>query len=98
MSSRSRDEASRSTVRPKGQVTIPQEIRARAHLAEGDPVEFEIVDEGILLRPLKTIDATQAWFWTTSWQEGEAAASADIAAGRVEIFDSAEDFLSTLDD
>ena len=25
----------------------------------------------------------QAWFWTPSWQEGEAEADRDIAAGRV---------------
>src|SRR6059036_3474899 len=54
-------------------------IREAAHLAEGDPVEFEIISEGILLRPKKVIDSTQAWFWTEAWQAGERAASADIA-------------------
>jgi hypothetical protein len=37
----------------------------------------------------------QAWFWDAEWQAGEAEASADIAAGRVERFDSAEDFLAS---
>lgn len=84
-------------VRAKGQVTIPREIRERAHLEEGDPVEVEMVPEGILLRPLKVIDATQAWFWTPEWQKGEREASADITKGRVEVFESGDDFLESLD-
>ena len=54
---------SSTVVRGKGQITIPSEIRKAAHLEEGDPVEVEIVEGGILLRPQKVIDATQAWFW-----------------------------------
>lgn len=84
-------------IRAKGQITIPSHIREQAHLEEGDPVEIEMVPEGILLRPKKMIDSTQAWFWTPSWQGGEAEASSDIAAGRTEVFDSDEDFLASLE-
>ncbi|MPZ68025.1 MAG: AbrB/MazE/SpoVT family DNA-binding domain-containing protein [Actinobacteria bacterium] len=87
-----------SRVRAKGQVTIPREIRELAHLEEGDPIEVEMVPEGILLRPQKVVDATQSWFWTPNWQAGERDASADIAAGRVETFESDEEFLDSLDD
>src|SRR5206468_3443813 len=55
------------------------EIRRAARLEEGDPVEFEIVEGGILLKPRKIIDATQAWFWTPAWQAGEAEAAAEIS-------------------
>jgi len=87
-----------SIIRSKGQLTIPQEIREAARLEEGDLVEVEMTREGILLRPKKVIDATQAWFWTPTWQAGEAAASDDIAAGRMEIHKSDEAFLASLDD
>jgi antitoxin PrlF len=88
-----------SYMRGKGQLTLPQEVRAAAHLDEGDPVEIEVLDDGsILLRPKKLIDASQAWFWTESWQAGERAASADIAAGRVTTHRSTEDFLAALED
>ncbi|MEX0832294.1 MAG: AbrB/MazE/SpoVT family DNA-binding domain-containing protein [Actinomycetota bacterium] len=83
-------------VRAKGQITLPIEIREAARLEEGDPVEFEVTDNGILLRPKKVIDSTQAWFWTPSWQAGEAEASEDIEKGRVEIFESDDDFLASL--
>lgn len=39
---------------------------------------------------------SQAWFWTPAWQAGEAEASADIGAGRVETYDDEEDFLASL--
>ena len=86
-----------STVRAKGQVTIPAAVREAARLEEGDPVEVEIVDGGILLRPMKVIDATQAWFWTPEWQEGERQADEDIAAGRVDRYESDEEFLAALE-
>ena len=87
---------SRTTLRAKGQLTLPEEIRTAAHLEEGDLLDAEITTEGILLRPQKVIDATQAWFWTTEWQEGEQEADADLVAGRIETFDSDEAFITAL--
>lgn len=87
-----------SIMRGKGQITLPLEIRQAARLEEGDPVEVEITDAGILLRPQKVIDSTQAWFWTPARQAMEAEADADVAAGRVKVFTTSEDFLASLDD
>jgi hypothetical protein len=66
-------------------------------LEEGDPLEVELTEDGILLRPQKLIDASQAWFWTTGWQAGERAADADRAAGRTEAFASGDEFLAALE-
>jgi antitoxin PrlF len=88
----------RTKIRDRGQLTLPRQIREEAHLSEGDPVEVELVPEGILLRPQKVIDSTQAWFWTPKWQEGEARASADLAAGRTTLHKSTDDFLEALGD
>jgi len=87
-----------SIIRGKGQITLPSEIREAAHLEEGDPVEIEMTEEGILLRPQKVIDSTQAWFWTPAWQLMEAEADVDIATGRVKTFEAGEEFLASLDD
>ena len=86
----------RTTLRAKGQLTLPEEIRVAARLEEGDLLEAEITEEGILLRPQKVIDATQAWFWTPQWQQGEREADADLTAGRAQTFNSGEDFLDAL--
>jgi AbrB family looped-hinge helix DNA binding protein len=40
----------RSTVTSKGQVTVPVEARERFGLGPGTSVEFEIREEGLLLR------------------------------------------------
>jgi antitoxin PrlF len=82
----------RTTLRTKNQLTVPDAIRKAARLEVGDPIDIELTDEGILLRPLKTIDPDQWWFWTPEWQEGERLADADIAAGRVHRFDTTEEF------
>jgi len=42
-------------------------------------------------------DPEQAWFWTPEWQQMEKEADDDIAAGRVESFESGEAFLDALD-
>jgi AbrB family looped-hinge helix DNA binding protein len=86
----------RTTLRAKGQVTLPDEIRKAARLEEGDLLEAELTADGILLRPQKVIDATQAWFWSPEWQAGEREADADRDAGRLESFDSEQEFIDAL--
>ena len=88
---------SSSVIRSKGQITIPSEIRKAANLQEGDPIELEVVEGGILLKPSKVIDATQAWYWLPAWQEGEREAAADLAEGRSRTFESSDDFLASLE-
>lgn len=86
----------RTTLRAKGQLTLPDEIRRAARLEEGDLLEAELTSDGILLRPQKVIDADQAWFWTPEWQAMERQADEDKLAGRREIFMSGEEFLAAL--
>ncbi len=86
----------RTTLRAKGQLTLPEEIRAAARLEEGDLLDAELTDDGILLRPQKIVDATQAWYWTPEWQAGEREVEADLAAGRIETFSSSEELLGAL--
>ena len=87
------------TVRERGIVTLPPDIRHEYHL-DNPGVQLELVTRpGVIeLRPQIPIPADQAWFWTPEWQKGEAAASADIEADRVGVFKSDEDFLASLDE
>ncbi len=86
----------RTTLRAKGQLTLPDDIRKAARLEEGDLLDAELTADGILLRPQKLIDATQAWFWSPEWQTGEREADADRAAGRAELFSSDKEFVGAL--
>ena len=45
-----------SSVSSKGQVTIPQEVRLRLGLQEGDRVEFVVEGERTLIRPARQVD------------------------------------------
>jgi antitoxin PrlF len=90
----------RATLRDKAQVTLPADVRAALHVEPGDELQFAVdAKTGIVtVSGLKTIRADQAWFWDVEWQAGEAEASADLAAGRSEVFRSAEEFLESLAD
>ena len=87
----------RTTLRDKGQLTVPEELRKAARLEVGDSLEVELTENGILLRPLKRIDPSQAWFWTPEWQTKERETDADIAVGRVHRFATTEEFFAFLD-
>lgn len=59
-------------------------------------MEVELVADGILLRPQKVIDATQAWFWEPAWQAGEREAALEIALGGGDRRESEDEFLAAL--
>ncbi len=88
----------RTTLPSKGQLTVPEEIRKAARLEAGDSIEVELTEEGIVLRPLKDIDPSQAWIWTPEWQAKEREADASIAAGRGRRFETSEEFLAWLEE
>jgi antitoxin MazE len=70
-------------LRKKAQLTIPSEIMEGLNLHEGDQLDILIEDGRIVLIPMVTIVKDQAWFWTESWQEGEAQADKDVKDGRL---------------
>ena len=51
------------------------------------------IDSHLKQQPIK---AGQEWFWSEEWQAAERQAEADIAAGRVQVFDNDADFLASL--
>lgn len=88
----------RTTVRRKGQVTLPRAVRKALHVEEGDDVAFVITPDGsVVLTGLKSIPSEQAWFWTDEWQAGEREASQQAADGEGTVYQNGEDFLESLD-
>lgn len=43
------------------QVTLPSDLRKHFNLAEGDYLEAEAVEEGILLKPVSVVERNKAW-------------------------------------
>jgi AbrB family looped-hinge helix DNA binding protein len=90
--------SARVKVRPKAQLTLPEEIRRALHMSEGDEVEFAVHDDGtITVRGFVSIPTDQAWFFTPQWLAGEREADEGIAAGRGTVHESAEDMFACLD-
>ena len=79
------------------QVTIPSDIRKKARLRVGDVVEFEMRDDGILLKPMQLIEKSQAWFWTREWQEEERQVDEDVRQGNLKTSEDVDSFLVDLD-
>src|ERR1700689_5739092 len=85
-------------VRPKAQLTLPEEIRRALHIGEGDEVEFAVHDDGTITeRGYVSIPPDQAWFFTPEWLAGEREADEDIAVGRGTAHESAGDMFAHLD-
>ncbi len=84
-------------ISPGGQVRIPKEVMERLRISTGDYLDFEFVDDKLVVKAKKLIDADQAWFWTKGWQEAEKVAEEDIKKGRVsKVFSTAGEGISYL--
>ena len=83
-------------VRTHGQITLPISLRRLFHIEKGDVVEIEKTKRGILLKPRKTIDSSQAYFWTKEWQEEEKKVDEDYKAGRFKEAKTINQFLKEL--
>jgi antitoxin PrlF len=81
----------------EGRVPIPDHIRQAVHLEEGDEIEIQVTDEGILLRPIHEPELDLSWFETP---EGRARLQEDVDAvrsGSQWSFESGEEFVATLE-
>ncbi len=84
-------------VKRHSQITIPNDIRRKLKIAEGDYLEIEEHNNELVLKPVKVIHPDEAYFHTKEWQAGEAGADKDIAAGSViGPFDNVKDALKAL--
>ena len=90
--------SARVKVRPKAQLTLPEEIRRALHIGEGDEVEFAVHGDGtITVRGYVSIPTDQAWFFTPQWLAGEREADQEIAAGQGTAHESADGMFAHLD-
>jgi len=88
--------SSTTTLRERGQLTLPADVRDAAQVDAGAVFEVEVVDGRIVMTPQLLVDASQAWFWSERWQAMEREADEDIAAGRTASFGSVEDLIADL--
>ncbi len=83
-----------TTLRDKGRVVIPKELRQKFGLKVGDKFEVKENNGQIVLIPKNT---HEAWNWTKSWQKKINAALKDVEEGRLSnAHDNLEDALKEL--
>jgi antitoxin MazE len=81
------------TIDKRGALALPLNVRAGIK-----HVEVVKRPDGVIeLRPKVLIDQDQGWFWTDEWQAREREVDIEVAAGRVQSFESGEAFLAALD-
>jgi AbrB family looped-hinge helix DNA binding protein len=79
------------------QITLPQAVRKKFNISEGDFIEVEGKDDEIVFRPVTVVHTGQEYFHSKEWQKGEAEADKDVAEGNmVGPFDNIEDSLQAL--
>ena len=83
-------------LRKKSQLTLPQSVREKLGIEEGDFLDVQIRSGEIVLKVKKLIDKKQEWFWSERWQQGEREAEADIRARRVHTFTDAKSAVAFL--
>jgi AbrB family looped-hinge helix DNA binding protein len=83
-------------LRGKGQLTLPDDVRREANLAEGDYLAVSVREGAIVLEPKTVVDTAHAWFWADEWQRGEREAADELRSGHGRRFESAEEFLASL--
>ena len=70
-------------VKKHSQITIPNEIRRKFKIAEGDYLEIEEHNNELVLKPVKMIHPDEAYFHTKEWQAGEREADQRYCRGRL---------------
>ena len=88
----------KTRLRPKGQITLPSEIRSLLGIGEGDDLLFSMDENGrVVISRAQVIPPDQAWFWSERWQQMEREAEADLANGRVTEHADLSSALANLD-
>ena len=77
-------------------ITLPTWLMKRFRMGAGDFVRLEESEEGVLMKPARLIDPSQAYFWTPEWQAGEREAEEDIRKGRVKRFHTVKALIKDL--
>ena len=72
----------KARLRPKGQITLPKEIRDLLSLDLGDDLIFFVNDKGqVVIERIQVIPPDQAWFCTERWQKMERKVQKEIEEG-----------------
>lgn len=77
-------------------ITLPTWLMRLFHVGAGDYIRLEETKTGVVLKPAKLIDPSQAYFWTKEWQAAEREVDEEIRKGRVKKSKSVKQLIEDL--
>lgn len=80
-------------VQRRNLISIPRDIRDSLSINEGDVLDIRLIDNKIIIEPMKLIPSSQAYFWTDKTQNDLLAAKKDIESGNTREFKTVKEFL-----
>jgi len=90
--------SARARLRPKAQLTLPDEIRRALNVSEGDEIEFAVHEDGtITVRGYVSVPTDQARYFTSERHGGKQQIDLENAAGSGGMHGSSEATSTYLD-
>lgn len=94
---RPRPVSARARLRPKAQLTLPEEVRRALRISEGDEVEFRVDENGtVTVRGYISVPTEHAWLYAVH-QSTRQASDEEVADKRTTLHESADALFSHLD-
>jgi AbrB family looped-hinge helix DNA binding protein len=84
-------------VQKRNLINIPRDIREILNINEGDILDVSLVDNKIIIEPMKLIPSSQAYFWSDKTQRDMIEANNDVKSGNIREFNNFEEFLKDLE-
>ncbi|MCL5057605.1 MAG: AbrB/MazE/SpoVT family DNA-binding domain-containing protein [Actinobacteria bacterium] len=84
-------------VQRRNLISLPREIRETLNINEGDVLDIRLIDDKIVIEPMKLIPSSQAYFWTDKTQNDMLEAKKDVDSGSVREFKTIKEFLDGIE-
>ncbi len=86
------------TIQRRGTLTLPAELRQRLGIERGTQIELTVRADGVIeLRPVISVPADQAWFWSERWQRLEREVDEHVERGEVMRSDGIDELFADVD-
>lgn len=80
-------------VQKRNLISLPRDIRDTLDINEGDVLDISLVDNKIIIEPMKLVPSSQAYFWSDRTQKDLLDAKKDIESGNTREFKTVKEFL-----
>ncbi|NLI12402.1 AbrB/MazE/SpoVT family DNA-binding domain-containing protein [Pelotomaculum propionicicum] len=84
-------------VQKRNLISIPRDIRDSLNINEGDVLDISLVDNKIIIEPMKLVPSSQAYFWADRTQRDLLDAKEDIKSGNTREFKTVKEFLDGIE-